>query len=178
MKSSNKMSKNFIQKSLSKQFTNLSLVTRVCLALFALVIAYVIINFGMVSYESFAASSGPLSESSSSGPKSSGTTSEEAVPFTIINFYSMEGCGYCVQFQPEWDTLSKLHPSGSKLKDGSILVLNHYSTADPEGLAKINEDNISGFPTITIRAKNSPIAIPYTGKRTADDLWYAVTNPV
>ena len=89
----------------------------------------------------------------------------------------MEGCGYCVQFQPEWDNLNKSHPSGTKLKDGSLLVLKQYSTSDPAGLKKINDENISGFPTITIQQKNSPIAVQYSGPRTADDLWYAINNP-
>ena len=155
-------------KSLPNKFLNLSLTTRIILAIAAIGIAFVIINFGMVTYESFATNS----------PESmAGPAPEIPPPTTTVNLYTMVGCGYCTQFQPEWDAFSTAHPSGTKLDDGSILKLNTYSTADPDGLAQINADNVAGFPTITIQPNNSPIAVPYNGQRTADDLWYAVTNP-
>jgi hypothetical protein len=176
MKSSNKLSKTRSLKSMPVQFFNLSLTTRIILAIAAICIAFLIINFGMVSYESFATSSSASIATFVSGDMSE-PAPETPPPTTTVNLYTMVGCGYCTQFKPEWDAFSVAHPNGTKLKDGSILKLNTYSTSDPAGLAQINADNIAGFPTITIQPNNSPIAVPYNGQRTADDLWYAVTNP-
>ena len=90
----------------------------------------------------------------------------------------MVGCGYCTQFKPEWEKFQEQYPSGkTKLKDGSTLILNTYSTGDKDGLAKINEDNIAGFPTITIQKKDATDPVPYTGQRTVEDLWNAIVNP-
>ena len=157
-------------KSLSiKSRTNikLSLMYRIILAVVALIIAYLIVKFGMSTYEGFT------------------TPSNVPASTTTVNFYSMVGCGHCEKFQPEWDTLNKKHPSGTALPDGTVLSLNTYSTGDAAGSAKITADNITGFPTITITSPNTdpstkstkPITtVTYTGPRTEDALWKFITK--
>lgn len=137
----------------------MSLITRIILAILAVGVAYLIIKFGMVTYENFA-------------------TEEKPPPTatTIVNFYSMVGCGHCEKFQPEWEKLIKDHPNGTSLKNGSILKLNKYSTGNDEDTKIINEAGITGFPTITILYFGSSTAITYSGPRTADALWAEINN--
>jgi len=142
----------------TKMFTNLSLLTRVLLMLIALGVAYLIIQFGMVTYEAFTDSSIP----------SSNTTS--------VKLYSMVGCGHCDNFAPEWEKLNKTYPSGTKLSDGSVLQLIKYSTGNPEDLKIINQDNIAGFPTITITYPNATQATQYNDTRTMDALWKTINR--
>ena len=150
-------------KSLVKMnsMINMSLVTRVILAILAVGVAYLIIKFGMVTYENFSTDS-----------------TEKKVPTatTIVNFYSMVGCGHCVKFQPEWEKLKAAHPDGTSLKDGSILKLNNYSTGKEEDKPYIDEAGITGFPTITILYFGSSTPITYNGPRTADALWAEIEN--
>ena len=142
-----------------KMFTNLSLLTRVLLALIAVSVAYLIIQFGMVTYEAFTDSSAPSS-----------------VKKTSVKLYSMVGCGHCEKFAPEWNNLNKKYPSGTKLPDGSVLELKKYSTDNPDDLKIINKDNIAGFPTITITFPDATSAMPYNDSRTVDALWSAITK--
>ena len=142
----------------NKSLMNMSLITRIILAILAVGVAYLIIKFGMITYENFA-------------------TEQKSLPATtIVNLYSMVGCGHCDKFQPEWEKLNKDHPNGTSLKDGSILSLNKYSTGDPDGLQHINDAGITGFPTITILYYGTSTPITYSGPRTADALWAVVNN--
>ena len=159
MPSSKSMSKMPI-----KMFTNLSLLTRVLLALIAVSVAYLIIQFGMVTYEAFTDSSAPSSVKKTSVKK------------TSVKLYSMVGCGHCEKFAPEWNNLNKKYPSGTTLPDGSVLELKKYSTDNPDDLKIINKDNIAGFPTITITFPDATSAMPYNDSRTVDALWSAITK--
>jgi len=152
-----KMQSKSFSKMPTKIFTNLSLLTRVLLALIALGVAYLVIQFGMVTYEAFA-------DAPSSASK------------TVVKLYSMVGCGHCEKFDPEWMTLVKMYPNGTKLPDGSTLELIKYSTGNKEDLAQINKDNIAGFPTITIMYANTTTAVPYEDSRNVDSLWKAITK--
>ena len=100
------MSKDKMSKVKMPNFQKLSLVTHIIIAVVAVILGYLIVRFFMKSYEGFA-----------SGAASASST-------TTVNFYSMVGCGYCVKFQPEWDNLNTTYPSGTALKDGSVLSLN------------------------------------------------------
>ena len=137
----------------------MSVVTRVILAILAVGVAYLIIKFGMVTYENF-------------------STEKKEVPIakTIVNLYSMVGCGHCDKFKPEWEKLNKDHPNGTSLDDGSILQLNHYNTGKPEDLEHINDAGITGFPTITILYTGTSTPITYSGPRTAEALWAEIAN--
>lgn len=148
----------------ASKIPKLSLVYRIIIGIIAVVIAYLIVKFGISSFEGFTTSSGSLGASTSEKPE------------TIVNLYSMKGCGYCEQFAPKWEKLKADHPEGSVLPDGSTLVYNYYSTDSDKGAAQITKDNISGFPTITIQYANATSAVPYNGTREANVLWDVIKS--
>jgi len=150
------MVKSFVKMN---SMMNMSLVTRIILAILAVGVAYLIIKFGMITYENF-------------------STEEKKVPTatTIVNLYSMVGCGHCQKFEPEWEKLKAAHPNGTSLKDGSILQLNKYSTGEEKDMPYINEAGVTGFPTITILYFGSSTPTTYNGPRTADALWAEIEN--
>ena len=153
-----------LSKMPTKMFTKLSVLTRVLLALIALGLAFLIIKFGMVTYEAFSVSEPSSKSKSKSNSK------------TIVKLYSMNGCGHCKKFAPVWEELNTTYPSGTELPDGSVLELIKYSTDNAEDLKQINKDDILGFPTITITYPNAPAAVPYEDSRTVNALWNAITK--
>ena len=132
---------------------SISLITKVVFGILAVIVAYLLVRFFMNTYESFS------------------TESDSSVKTTTVNLYTMVGCGHCDSFKPEWTKLTTSNPNGTKLKDGSVVAYNNYSTGDPAGLEQINADNITGFPTIMIKGPGATTATQYGGPRTHEGIW-------
>ena len=150
----------------SRNVPKLSFTYRVIIGIIAVVLAYLIVKFGISTFEGFTTSSDSL------GADSKDNTKQK----TIVNLYSMKGCGYCEKSAPEWKKLQKSHPANSVLTDGSTLVYNYYSTDTDTGAAQITKDKINGFPTITIQYANATSAVPYESAREEKVLWAAIDS--
>ena len=78
---------------------------------------------------------------------------------TKVELYYAEWCGHCNKFKPEWEKFKK------NALDGGIKTNEYEAEKDK---TKVEEANVSGFPTIiiTINGKKED----YNGPRTAEAL--------
>lgn len=80
-----------------------------------------------------------------------------------IELFYMRGCPHCVAMEPEWAKLEKMVPKGQIHK----YEANEHSQ-------KMDDENVSGFPTIKI-TKNGKKE-EYKGPRTADAIFAEATG--
>lgn len=80
-----------------------------------------------------------------------------------VIFYSMDKCGHCVKFAPEWSVFEKVVS-----KEGITAI--HYDTADKKGFEEIEKAGIASFPTIMVNGKE------YSGDRTCEAIYKATTG--
>ena len=90
--------------------------------------------------------------------------------------YSMNNCGYCTSFKPEWNNFTAMVD-----KLGSSALFNYatynISNANPDG-ARANKFKITGTPTIIITDKTDDLVVTYNGDRNATDLMLFVNNNI
>lgn len=80
-----------------------------------------------------------------------------------VTLYYATWCGHCQDFKAEWDKLknSKTDATFEEYEDG-------------QDKAKMEADNIRGYPTIKITKGGK--CVEYNGNRTAKDIIYFLTN--
>jgi thiol-disulfide isomerase/thioredoxin len=74
-----------------------------------------------------------------------------------VQLFYANWCGHCNKFKPEWEEFKKL------AKGGGIEYEEYEADKDKQ---KVDEANVSGFPTIRITMNGN--TEDYNGERTAD----------
>lgn len=77
----------------------------------------------------------------------------------IFYYFHKKGCGYCQDFNEEWEKLNKEISSNNDLKNVELRKIN---VAEENELSK--KYDIKGVPTLILQV-NSQKAIEYNGKR-------------
>ncbi|AUF82283.1 thioredoxin domain-containing protein [Tetraselmis virus 1] len=83
----------------------------------------------------------------------------------VIEYYAMEGCPYCKQFDPIWSDVEgtvKASPSGSSL------VMKKWEVSTPDGKKKAMENGINAFPHVQKTEKGETVV--FEGNRTPEEL--------
>lgn len=99
-----------------------------------------------------------------------------------VTLYYANWCGHCVNFKPEWKTFKKsIEKMNNKYKNVKIKVDEYeHSNLEKIGGAKINGNDIEGFPTIKIKITNGKESKEYDygeyGKRDAEYMTKFVKN--
>ena len=94
-----------------------------------------------------------------------------------VTLYHMNGCDHCHDMMPEWikfKNLCKLHKDEIKDKINYELNVNDYEYYSNPKI--VEQNNVSGFPTIKIGRSNDESE--YKGERTAKSLLEAVLGPL
>jgi len=93
--------------------------------------------------------------------------------------YYATWCGHCVHFKPEWEKLKKKIKSLNGKFNNIALTLHEYESENMPKNARINGQEIQGFPTIKVTVtKNggNTQEFDYNGKRDSEHLFYYITN--
>jgi hypothetical protein len=77
----------------------------------------------------------------------------------IVSYYFLPSCPHCVNFQTEWVKLQAT-------SDPSLIKVNEVDASDPSNKSIIENEGISGYPTIRILKNGNEYE--YGGERTAD----------
>lgn len=70
-----------------------------------------------------------------------------------LEFYSMNGCGWCNKFKPTWKELEQKFPNNC----------HEINEAHPERNAKINLHGVRGFPHIQLIKSDGAVIVYKTG---------------
>jgi hypothetical protein len=85
---------------------------------------------------------------------------------TSVDYFSMEGCPYCKQFDPIWNSVvEKVEGSPS----ASSIEMHKWDVRTPEGKAKAEAENVSAFPHVQKSSGGEEPAV-FEGKRTEGEL--------
>ena len=85
---------------------------------------------------------------------------------TSVDYFSMEGCPYCKQFDPIWNSVVE-KVEGSQA--GSSIEMHKWDVRTPEGKAKAEAENVSAFPHVQKSSGGDEPAV-FEGKRTEGEL--------
>lgn len=75
---------------------------------------------------------------------------------TLVEYYSMQGCPYCVRFNPEWEKFEK------ESRSLAVTTQSYDARKDSE---KVQKAGVEGFPTVMITKDGKTYT--YEGPRTA-----------
>jgi hypothetical protein len=83
-----------------------------------------------------------------------------------VYYFFMPSCGYCNQFNPEWDIFVQ------KMKGDSSVALHKIDISDPSNAEQTDKFSVSGVPDIRLVSEKKEHK--YGGERKADALLEAV----
>lgn len=86
-----------------------------------------------------------------------------------IKLYYANWCGHCVKFKPVWNKLKTLLSKVKKDKNGNDVSFTTYEFEESENPSKMDEANVTSFPTIHIYKDDDTTPILYNKDRTIDE---------
>jgi thiol-disulfide isomerase/thioredoxin len=80
-----------------------------------------------------------------------------------LTLYHAEWCGHCVTFKPEWEKIKKyIKEAGNKCNGVEIKVNEYeYEQIEKMGGVKINDDEITGYPTLKLKLSSNDVSKEY-----------------